>query len=328
MKISKLTICMFVLLFTLSELNAQENSNISNNGKINITVFENGDKTLDTTFYSEDEIDSEQIDNILSEWCTFEHNIDIEEGENFQTFKINCDVDENESGTKTIVKKICIIKGNNEDSNEIHSVTENVIVKNFNMDVESEIIEDDSINVVVFVVGDCDKNVVTTKTDEHVKVIHVSDDGAESEMQFITIECEADSAENENIEIKVNCNNDFVWKTSKKSHIVIKSIDKKERKSLNKKIELPEKDNLNIEHLSFFPNPNSGKFNLKFTLPETGDTNINIYSSNGKTVFSEKLPAFTGEYSKKLDISKNGKGLYIIKIEQNNKVLAKKIIVD
>lgn len=85
---------------------------------------------------------------------------------------------------------------------------------------------------------------------------------------------------------------------------------------------------LNIEKMNFYPNPNTGKFNLSFNLPEKGDAEINIMNTDGKTVYKEKLTSFSGNYDKEIDISKNVKGIYFVKVEQGKHAQVKKIILE
>jgi hypothetical protein len=83
---------------------------------------------------------------------------------------------------------------------------------------------------------------------------------------------------------------------------------------------------LKAGEMKFYPNPANGKFNLAFDLPTKGDTEINIMSIEGKSVYSEKLPAFSGHYDKEIDISQNPKGTYFVKITQGDHTQVKKIV--
>ncbi len=85
---------------------------------------------------------------------------------------------------------------------------------------------------------------------------------------------------------------------------------------------------LKIEKMNFYPNPNTGKFNLSFNLPEKGDTEISILNIDGKVVYKESLPAFSNTYDKEIDISKNAKGVYFVKVEQGKHAQVKKIILE
>lgn len=85
---------------------------------------------------------------------------------------------------------------------------------------------------------------------------------------------------------------------------------------------------LAVEQLNLYPNPNNGRFNLSFSLPDKGDTEVKVLDLKGQTVFNEKLAGFSGSYSKEVDISKNPKGIYFVRVEQGRKSLVKKVMVE
>ncbi|MBL7936803.1 MAG: T9SS type A sorting domain-containing protein [Bacteroidia bacterium] len=85
---------------------------------------------------------------------------------------------------------------------------------------------------------------------------------------------------------------------------------------------------LKIEKMNFYPNPSNGKFNLSFNLPEKQDTEITILNVEGKVVYKEKLNQFSGNYDKEIDISKNAKGVYFVKVDQGKHAQVKKIILE
>lgn len=107
----------------------------------------------------------------------------------------------------------------------------------------------------------------------------------------------------------------------------LKNADEADIKRLGKSV--GENDGkLKIEKMNFYPNPNNGKFNLSFTLAEKGDTEISILNIDGKVVYKEKLANFSGNYEKEIDISKNAKGVYFIKVEQGKHSQVKKIVME
>ena len=109
--------------------------------------------------------------------------------------------------------------------------------------------------------------------------------------------------------------------------IDIKDADKKELKRLGQSTGDKEQK-LNLTNMNFYPNPNTGKFNLSFSLPEKGDADITIMNTEGKVVYTEKLPAFSGSYDKEIDISKQAKGIYFVKVEQGKNSQVKKIVLE
>lgn len=115
-----------------------------------------------------------------------------------------------------------------------------------------------------------------------------------------------------------------------KSHVVIKKLNDKDLDNLGKSgISIDDGgDNLEIDDLSFSPNPSNGKFLLEFKTPEKGQTLIEIYDINGKRVYSENMANLQGRYSQEIDISDEQKGVYFLKIQQNEKVSTRKIILE
>lgn len=100
----------------------------------------------------------------------------------------------------------------------------------------------------------------------------------------------------------------------------LKRIDPFERKT--------GKNNLEIEELKVYPNPSTGQFNLAFTTKEKGDAVIRIMDVNGKEIYTETLPAFTGTYHHEFDLKENASGIYFISVEQNDKKILKKVVKD
>lgn len=107
----------------------------------------------------------------------------------------------------------------------------------------------------------------------------------------------------------------------------IKDADEKELKRLGQSSSQKEQK-LNLTNMNFYPNPNTGKFNLSFSLPEKGDTEVTILNTEGKVVYKENLPAFSGKYDQEIDISKQAKGIYFVKVEQGKNSQVKKIVLE
>ena len=108
---------------------------------------------------------------------------------------------------------------------------------------------------------------------------------------------------------------------------LIREIDKVELEAL--KLSGVNTDNsMQVEGLNFYPNPNEGRFTLEFSPRESGTIHIQIVDIQGRPIYEEVLPEFTGYYQKKLDISRQAKGMYFINLGQNGKYLNKKIIFE
>lgn len=124
-----------------------------------------------------------------------------------------------------------------------------------------------------------------------------------------------------------NKNEKHVTKTIVMKRIDITNADENDMKRIGKKVGAND-GKLTIEKMNFYPNPNTGKFNLSFTLLEKGDAEINILNIDGKNVYYEKLSNFSGNYDKEIDISKNAKGVYFVKVEQGKHAQVKKIVLE
>lgn len=85
---------------------------------------------------------------------------------------------------------------------------------------------------------------------------------------------------------------------------------------------------LALAQLNFYPNPNTGKFTLSFSLKDKGITEVNILNIEGKSVYNEQLQDFSGNYTKEIDISANPKGVYFVKIKQGAHAQVKKIVLE
>jgi hypothetical protein len=108
----------------------------------------------------------------------------------------------------------------------------------------------------------------------------------------------------------------------------IQDLDKEDKKTFKSEGKTSFNENLKINQVDFYPNPNNGRFNLSFHLEKQGNTEISIFSMDGKNVYKEMLPDFTGNYRNEIDISKNANGVYFIKVTQGKNSWFKKMILE
>ncbi len=157
------------------------------------------------------------------------------------------------------------------------------------------------------------------------------DSDTDGEMVFYKINCEGEGEGKQEILVDVFESKDREG-ISIKTKIVICSPNEKDIDKLDKAgIELAPKateEKLKLKNLSFYPNPSSGKFTLKFKTSKNEKSAITIYDVNGTEVYSETVKGKDGVYEKEIDISNEQKGTYFLKISQGEKVSTKKIILD
>lgn len=179
--------------------------------------------------------------------------------------------------------------------------------------------------------GDLDaiEHIKVKKTDDGNKMIIINgEEGFEwTEGQDVDI--------HEDVEVIVNSlknakdgdsQNQSVIKISiRKVKIHIEDIAKKDEslKSLN----LDNKRELKLQQLNYYPNPTEGKFNLSFQ-GKSVPTEVRITDLTGKTIFSDVISDFEGQYNNDIDLNDQSKGVYIMQIIQGNKAVNKKIIID
>jgi hypothetical protein len=101
-----------------------------------------------------------------------------------------------------------------------------------------------------------------------------------------------------------------------------------DQKELQKAGIVENKNKLALESLNFSRNPSSGKFNINFTSAAKGDLNVLVKDLQGRSLFSDSVKNFSGDYHHEINLGEVNKGIYLITISQNDKLLTKKLVVD
>ena len=105
-------------------------------------------------------------------------------------------------------------------------------------------------------------------------------------------------------------------------------VEEEEPINLNPSIEKPIITNdLQLESITAFPNPTSGKITLQFK-GEAVPTTVRLTDALGKILMTEKLTDFSGEYNDNINLSNYPSGLYNITIIQNGKSYSERIMVN
>ena len=82
-----------------------------------------------------------------------------------------------------------------------------------------------------------------------------------------------------------------------------------------------------INNLDIYPNPTNDIFNISFVSQVIQTLKIRVLNIVGEVVYSESLENFVGEYTKKINIGDNAKGVYLLEINNNTTIEHKKIII-
>ena len=80
------------------------------------------------------------------------------------------------------------------------------------------------------------------------------------------------------------------------------------------------KDIISNNSLNISPNPNAGLFTANFFTQTNDNYTVKITNTLGQIVYEEALNNFNGSYSKQIDISNFGKGIYVISVHNYPKV--------
>ena len=112
--------------------------------------------------------------------------------------------------------------------------------------------------------------------------------------------------------------------------IVIADITEEELARINENAEitLRAENDLELDAISFFPNPTLGEINLAFTAPsaETQQLEIRLYDQAGNSVYRESSSGFTGRYEGVIDIATEASGTYYLQIVCGDKSYSRKVI--
>ena len=114
-----------------------------------------------------------------------------------------------------------------------------------------------------------------------------------------------------------------------KKHISysVSITDIEEDDELYQELKVEDAKPLELDDLSFYPNPNNGQFNIAFA-GKAKPTRYRILNMSGQEILSKQLPEFSGNYQEEVDISNNEPGVYVLQIFQGNKALSKKIVIE
>ena len=82
-----------------------------------------------------------------------------------------------------------------------------------------------------------------------------------------------------------------------------------------------------ITSLDVYPNPSNDIFSISFISEEIQDLRVRVLNIIGEELIVEDLQQFIGEYTKKVDLEDNAKGIYFLEIETSDGVVNKKLIL-
>ena len=83
--------------------------------------------------------------------------------------------------------------------------------------------------------------------------------------------------------------------------------------------------------LNIYPNPNNGDFLLTYNLPEKSNVRVSVIDLTGREIveISEKAQ-MAGDHQQEIAIAGNqlSAGIYMVKLQANNQVYVKKLVIE
>ncbi len=86
-------------------------------------------------------------------------------------------------------------------------------------------------------------------------------------------------------------------------------------------------DEENEDFFTIFPNPSNGNFTLSFTVTAKANYGLDISNTLGQPVYEQRLNDFTGTYNQPVDLTKYGKGIYLINLRHAKGETVKRVVV-
>ena len=76
-----------------------------------------------------------------------------------------------------------------------------------------------------------------------------------------------------------------------------------------------------------FSSLGSGCLTLSFDAVKTDDYIVEVNNLLGQTIYTERMSGFGGQYSKQINLSESGSGVYFIELKNIQSIAVKKIVV-
>lgn len=89
-----------------------------------------------------------------------------------------------------------------------------------------------------------------------------------------------------------------------------------------------EMEGLELRDINFYPNPSDGRFEVELETGSDASIQVSIIDPDGNEVYNRAGTPRDGRYDFRVDLSGQRKGIYIMKVVQNNKALTKRVIIE
>ena len=83
-----------------------------------------------------------------------------------------------------------------------------------------------------------------------------------------------------------------------------------------------------LNNLVVLPNPNNGKFFIRFQSDQNTDVELIILNQEGKSIYTNNMKSKAGLIEKEIDLSDHPKGVYFLRLSQSGLTHVKKIVLE
>ena len=80
------------------------------------------------------------------------------------------------------------------------------------------------------------------------------------------------------------------------------------------------------QHFTVRPNPNTGRFTMEFKDPLAAESYYSVYDTMGRLLYQRPLPS--GKTTEEIDLSRFGKGTYLVKVTDKGGVCFERVVVE
>ncbi|WP_298419239.1 reprolysin-like metallopeptidase [uncultured Kordia sp.] len=82
-----------------------------------------------------------------------------------------------------------------------------------------------------------------------------------------------------------------------------------------------------IEDFAIWPNPSNGRFTVNFTTSSSEKITISVFDIRGRSIFEKKYDSTTTTFNEELNMSSASTGMYMVRVNDGERVSIKKIII-
>jgi hypothetical protein len=109
-----------------------------------------------------------------------------------------------------------------------------------------------------------------------------------------------------------------------RAKVMVKSASEEDKKVVGTE----NMEALELRDISFYPNPSDGRFDVELKTKADSPIQVIIVDDNGNEVFNRVGRPQAGEYKFNVDLTHEGKGVYVMKLIQNDKALTKRVVIE